>query len=173
MVHDRFEFDMPASAEVVFDTFHYHQWRHRWDSLVNDTHVIGGELCPSVGAVSENAGGGIVRAFSMTTKFVAYDRPKLAAAMMIGRSIPFTSWAASMKHRAINDQQSLMVYTYTFQAGPSMLSWAIEPIVKVIFDWQTRKRFARMQRFLSTNAHEIQQWQMQRPEPVSFEFSRR
>jgi len=35
MVHDRFEFDMPAPAEVVFDAFHYHHWRGRWDSLVN------------------------------------------------------------------------------------------------------------------------------------------
>lgn len=35
MVHDRLEHVMPAAAEVVFDAFHYHLWRHSRDSLVN------------------------------------------------------------------------------------------------------------------------------------------
>ena len=43
-VHRRLEFDMPASADVVFDTFHYHHWRPRWDSLVRETEGIGGAL---------------------------------------------------------------------------------------------------------------------------------
>jgi hypothetical protein len=38
MVHERFAYEMPADAEVVFDAFHYSHWRHRWDSLVNATH---------------------------------------------------------------------------------------------------------------------------------------
>ena len=33
MVHERFEFEMPASCEVVFDAFHFHRWRCEWDSL--------------------------------------------------------------------------------------------------------------------------------------------
>lgn len=27
MAHRRFEFDMPAPADVVFDAFHFHVWR--------------------------------------------------------------------------------------------------------------------------------------------------
>jgi hypothetical protein len=40
--HRSFNFAMPASAAVVFDAFHYHHWRHRWDSLVSTTAVEGG-----------------------------------------------------------------------------------------------------------------------------------
>jgi hypothetical protein len=159
MVHDRFEFDMPASAAVVFDAFHYHYWKAQWDSLVDATHVVGDAPCPFVGAVSENGGGGWLKGLSMRTEFVSYKRPLIAAATMQGQSIPFTRWAASMKHQAINDQQSLMIYTYTFEAGPRPIRWLLEPVVKLIFDFQTKKRFRRMQKFLSSRAHEVEEWQ--------------
>lgn len=162
MAHRRFEFEMPASAEVVFDTFHYHQWRARWDTLVDATHVIGDAPCPFVGAVTENSGGGMLRGLSMRTQFVSYDRPRIAAASMLGSSFPFTKWAASMQHDAIDDQRSVMVYTYTFHAGPAVIGWLIEPVVKLIFDWQTRRRFACMRAFLASNANEIVQWQSAR-----------
>jgi hypothetical protein len=31
MVHERFAYEMPAGAEVVFDAFPYSHWRHRWE----------------------------------------------------------------------------------------------------------------------------------------------
>lgn len=55
------EFPMPASDEVVFDAFHYHYWRCRWDSLVSATHVLGGAPHPFVGAITENTGAGALR----------------------------------------------------------------------------------------------------------------
>lgn len=42
MAHRKFTFPMPDEASVVFDAFHYHCWRARWDSLVSQTHVEGG-----------------------------------------------------------------------------------------------------------------------------------
>src|SRR5829696_687855 len=155
MVHERFEFDMPASPEVVFDAFHYHLWRARWDSLVNATHVIGGAACPYVGAVTENSGGGLLRGLAMRTKFISFDRPRLAAAAMQGHSFPFVRWAASLAHRPLAPGRSLMIYTYSFEAGPRGLRWFFEPVTKRIFDWQTRKRFARMKQFLAAHAHEV------------------
>src|SRR5262245_17402963 len=98
MARHRLEFPMPATAEVVFDAFHYHEWRRRWDSLVSATHVEGDAPCPFVGAVSENTGRGFLRGLSMRTRFVSFDRPRVAAASMLGRSFPFARWAASMRH---------------------------------------------------------------------------
>lgn len=161
MVHDRFEFDMPATADVVFDAFHYHCWRARWDSLVSATHVLGGAPCPFVGAITENSGGGVLRGLAMRTQFISYEPPRLAAAAMVGRSFPFTRWAASMRHRPHAADASVMIYTYSFEAGPRMVRWLVEPIAKLIFDWQTRKRFARMQGFLQEHADEVVVWQRQ------------
>src|SRR6185369_8504525 len=118
MVHLRLEFEMPASCEVVFDAFHYQRWRRRWDSLVAETRIVGGAPCPSVGAETFNGGGGWLRGLSMRTRFVSYQPGAVAAALMIGRSFPFTRWAASMRHRALPDGRSTMIYTATFDVGP-------------------------------------------------------
>jgi hypothetical protein len=109
--------------------------------------------------VTENAGAGALRGLAMRTEFISYDRPRVAAARMLGRSFPFTRWAASMKHQAIDDARSLMVYTYTFEVGPPWMRWAVAPVTAWIFDWQTRRRFRRLQAFLRAHAQEVARWQ--------------
>jgi hypothetical protein len=44
MPHYRFEFPMPARADVVFDAFHFHHWRVQWDTLVQGTRYGGEQL---------------------------------------------------------------------------------------------------------------------------------
>ena len=102
-----------------------------------------------------------MRNLSMRTKFVAYDRPRLAAASMLGQSFPFTSWAASMRHKDLDNGQSVLLYTYTFQVGPPPIAWIIRPFVERIFDYQTRKRFGRLRTYLASHAHEITRWQQE------------
>jgi hypothetical protein len=159
MAHRRLEFAMPARAAVVFDAFHHHFWRSRWDSLVSATHVLGGHPCPFVGAVTENAGAGALRGLSMRTQFISYDRPHVAAATMLGHSFPFTRWAASMRHQPSGSDASLLVYTYNFEVGPVALRWLLAPIVERIFRWQTRRRFGRLRAFLARHAGEVERWQ--------------
>ncbi|MGE0801294.1 MAG: hypothetical protein AB7G13_25985 [Lautropia sp.] len=150
---------MPARADVVFDAFHYHHWRRHWDSLVRATRVQGGAPCPFVGAVTENAGAGMMRLLSMKTRFVSFDRPRVAAAAMVGRAFPFRRWAASMQHRANGPDRSWLIYTYTLEVGPPALRWLLEPPVAWVFGWQTRRRFARLRVFLEQHAADIEQWQ--------------
>lgn len=167
MAHRRFEFTMPASAAVVFDAFHYHHWRARWDSLVGVTRVAGGAPCPFVGAVSENVGAGVLSWLSMRTQFVTYDRPRVAAAVMVGRSFPFTRWAASMRHQATSPNKSLLIYTYTLEVGPPALRWLIAPVVISLFNWQTRRRFARLRDFLALHAEDVKLWHQDQTDDVS------
>lgn len=150
---------MPAPCDVVFDIFHYRFWRARWDSLVDTTGIVGGAPCPFVGAVNEVAAGGALRGLSMRTEFVCYQRPRLAAARMIGRSFPFTKWAASMKHEPVDADRSVMIYTYTIETGPAFLRWLMEPVVSRIFEWRTRKRFAGMRAFLLVHRAQVEAWQ--------------
>ncbi len=153
---------MPASARVVFDAFHYHQWRIHWDSLVSRTAVQGGAACPSVGAVSENTGGGLLRALSMTTRFVTYDPPHLAAATMVGHSFPFSRWAASMRHVELEGDRSLLIYTYTFTASPAFLASWLDPIVDRVFLRATHRRFQRLHDFLAMRGEDVKCWQAKR-----------
>jgi hypothetical protein len=155
----RFEFPMPATAAVVFDAFHHHHWRFRWDSLVRAADVEGGYAEPFVGAVSDNQGAGLLRALSMTTKFISYDRPRVAAATMVGTSFPFRRWAASMRHQDLQDGTSLMIYTYSIETGPTALRWPSDAGIGWVFDQQTRRRFARLRAYLVEHAHDVETWQ--------------
>ena len=159
MPHRRFEFDMPATAGLVFDSFHHHRWRQRWDSLVRETRVVGGAPCPYVGAVTSNAGRGLLRALGMRTRFVSYQRPLVAAAVMEGRSFPFSRWAASMRHRDLPGGTSVLIYTYSFEVAGGPLRVLLEPCVQWVFDRKTRQRFARLRRFLAEHADEVRDWQ--------------
>ena len=166
MVHQRLEFPMPATEAVVFDAFHDQRWRPRWDPLVQATRVEGGGWHPFVGAVTHNQGGGALRALSMSTRFVTYDRPRVAAATMVGRSFPFTRWAASMRHQASGSGASVLIYSYTFEVGPHVLRWLLEPLVARLFLRQTRQRFARLQAFLAVHGAELRAWQQTQPPPA-------
>lgn len=148
---------MPESAAVVFDAFHNLRWRMRWDSLVRRTEVSGGVEHPSVGAVSENVGRGWMRTLSMRTRFLSYEPPRLAAAAMQGRSFPFSRWAASMRHKDVAHGESLLIYTYQFQATYRVL----EPWVERVFNRQTDRRFRRLQLFLKEHGSEVRDWQEQ------------
>ena len=159
MPRERFQFPMPASTEVVFDAFHYHHWRHKWDTLVSATHVLGDHPCPFVGALSQNTGAGWLSGLTMQTQFISYDRPKVAAAKMLGQSFPFAKWSASMRHQPIGPNESLMIYTYSFDGGDTCVSRLLQPIVRIVFNWQTKKRFECLQKFLANHAHEIEAWQ--------------
>lgn len=160
MVQRRLEFDMPAPPAVVFDAFHHQIWRRRWDPLVASTHVSGGADCPFVGAETVNRGAGVLSWFEMRTRFVSFDRPKVAAATMIGVSFPFVRWAAAMRHRASATAGcSIMTYTVNFEVSPRAARWGLQRVVTALFLRQTRRRFSRLQRFLQAHSPDIVQWQ--------------
>lgn len=64
-----------------------------------------------------------------------------------------------MKHNALDGERSIMIYTYTFETRPQILRWLMEPIVKRMFDHQTRRRFARLKSYLVSHREEIGEWQ--------------
>lgn len=167
MAHKKLIFSMPARADIVFDAFHYHEWRSQWDSLVRRTRVEHDAPCPSVGAITENQGAGALRTLAMRTQFISYDRPVLAAATMIGRSFPFTQWAASMRHQDNALNQSLLIYTYTFQVGPAPFRALLDPAVDWIFTGKTNQRFQRLAQFLANRGNDIAAWQQDRRVPTS------
>lgn len=159
MAHGQLRFVMPAGCEVVFDAFHHHELRARWDSLVRHPVLENGAEWPSVGAVTYNPGSGWLRGLSMRTRFVSYQRPALAAAHMVGTSFPFSAWAASLRHRPLPGGQSELIYTYNIRAR-GWLGWAVH----AVFRRETRRRFVRMQTWLGGHADEVRAWQARRPE---------
>ncbi len=161
----KLSFEMPAESAVVFDAFHFHHWRHRWDSLVESTAVVGGAPCPYPGALTQSRGSGWLGALSMCTRFVTYEPPRLAAARMEGGCFPFERWAASMRHVDLAPSRSTLIYTYSLDTRPRWARWWMVPVVHLVFQYQTRKRFGRLNTFLRHHADQVRAWQKEQAQP--------
>jgi hypothetical protein len=77
---------------------------------------------------------------ALRTRYVSFDRPKVAAVEMINTPPFFGKWAASIRHVDLGERESQVTYTYSFRAKPRVLRWIVEPIMAVVFRWETRKR---------------------------------
>lgn len=158
MPHGSLSFIMNAPCEVVFDAFHHHELRSRWDSLVKHPVLENGDEWPSAGAITFNPGSGWMQLLSMRTQFVSFQRPALAAAHMVGSSFPFSVWAASLKHKPLAGQQSQLTYIYNIKACWWLRGWA-EGVVHQVFRYETARRFKRMQQYLDGHLEEVVAWQ--------------
>ncbi|EGH95136.1 MULTISPECIES: hypothetical protein [Pseudomonas syringae group] len=141
---------MPCSATQAFETFHNHDIRTRWDSLLSSAVVEDGSSHPYVGAISSNQGRGWKRLFAMRTRFVNY-RPShhVAAAVLIEPQGCFQEWAASMHHKDLGDNTSELTYTFNLRLRPRWLGWMFDSLINRLFEIETRRRFAAMAKYLA------------------------
>ncbi|WP_447752214.1 SRPBCC family protein [Pseudomonas nicosulfuronedens] len=144
----RLRFIMPASAEKVFEAFHDHRLRRQWDTLLSEAYVEGGASLPSLGSVSVNRGRGLQRAFPLRTRFVNFDPPRRAAAVLVEPSGLFRQWAASLQHKDLEDGTSELIYTFDLALRPAWLGPCIDPWAGLIFERATRRRFAALASYL-------------------------
>ena len=142
---------MPAPSAAVFEAFHHHAVRLRWDTLLAEAYVEGGGNHPYPGAITFNRGKGWKSGLKMRTQFVAYDPPRLSAAAMVGPTGMFEQWAASMKHRDAGDGTSELVYSFNLRLRPRWLLAPFDWIAIWIFAWQTRMRFRAMAAYLESD----------------------
>jgi hypothetical protein len=90
----------------------------------------------------------------MRTRFVNYRPGQVAAAVLVEPAGCFHWWAASMRHRDIDEKSSQLIYTFGVQLRPRWLGRVLDPLVNRIFEWETRNRFAAMAGYLRIRAGE-------------------
>ncbi|MFM0598107.1 SRPBCC family protein [Paraburkholderia dilworthii] len=144
----RLIFHMHATSAEVFEAFHNHDTRLRWDTLLTQATVEGGYRYPYVGAVSINVGRGWKGVFCLRTRFVAYDPPQLAAATIDQPAGIFNEWSASIRHRDRDDGTSDLIYTFRLGLRPRWFHWLCVDAVTAIFEEETRQRFESLAAFL-------------------------
>lgn len=144
----RLTFAMPATAAEVFEAFHDHQVRLRWDTLLSHASVEGGGRHPAVGAVSVNIGRGWKRLFRLRTRFMTYDPPYLAAATLVAPAGLFREWSASLRHRDHGDGTSALIYTFSLALRPRWLHRIGARWVHAQFERETRARFTALAEYL-------------------------
>ena len=150
MAHGKLTFVMPSNSAEAFEAFFNHSVRVRWDTLLNISYVESGGTHPSAGVVTANIGRGWKRFLSMRTRFVAYEPSRLAAAILVAPTGPFARWGASMRFSDRPDGYTDLVYTFTLHTRPHWSAWLLDPVARLLFIWETRRRFRAMAEYLAS-----------------------
>ena len=131
-----------ASCEAAFDLLHDYDRRLDWDTLLSAAWLEGGAARAARGVVATCVGRGGLRRFALSTVYVSFDRPRVAAVKLVNRVPVFATWAASIRHAPEAEGRSTVTYTLHFTTRPAWLRWLVEPIAAVVFRWETRRRLA-------------------------------
>ena len=99
------------------------------------------------GAISVCQGRMILGGFALRTKYVSFERGKVAAVKMLNQPPLFETFAASIRHSDIGENQSEIIYKVNFTAKPKFLRWILHPIMRVVLAWETKKRLVALRNF--------------------------
>ena len=124
----------------MFDLVHDYSRRLTWDTLLRAAYLDDGYTAAGKGVTSVCVGRRSLGGFAFRTRYVSFDRPKVAAVELISAPPFFASWAASIRHVDLAPSSSKITYTFSFRAKPRFLGWLLEPIMLRVFRWETRKR---------------------------------
>lgn len=139
---------IPAAAEDVFELIHDYDRRLEWDTLLQEAYLEPGFARAGRGAISVCRGKALLGGFAVRTQYVSFEKGRVAAVKMLNRPPFFDSFAASIRHSKIDDEHSEVIYKVNFTARPRLLSWILNPLMRAVFVWETRKRLRALKDFL-------------------------
>ena len=148
MAHGEISESMPAPSAVVFDLLHDYRRRLEWDTLLRAAYLEGGHRVAGKGVTSVCVGRRALGGIALRTIYVTFERPALAAVKMVNAPAFFETWAASIHHEDVSACESRMTYRFHFRAKPRLLGFMLEPLMKAVFVWETRKRLRALRSYL-------------------------
>lgn len=149
MAHGEVSESLPAPSAVVFDLLHDYRRRLEWDTLLRAAYLEGGRAAAGEGATSVCVGRRSLGGIALRTVYVTFRRPTLAAVKMINAPLFFGAWAASIRHEDLSAHESRITYRFHFTAKPRPLSFILEPLMRAVFVWETRKRLRALRSYLT------------------------
>lgn len=148
MAHGEISELLPAPSSVVFDVLHDYERRLRWDTLLQAAYLEPGHAAAGKGLTSVCVGRRALGGIALKTIYITFQRPTLAAVKMVNTPIFFGAWAASIHHEDISERESRITYKFHFTAKPKILRFILEPVMKAVFVWETRKRLKALRSYL-------------------------
>ncbi len=139
---------IPAPAEAVFELLHDYKRRLEWDTLLQEAYLEPEFEKSGKGAISVCRGKRVLGGFAVRTEYVSFQPGKVAAVKMLNQPPFFETFAASIRHIKIDDENSEVIYKVNFTAKPRFLRLILNPIMRRVFIWETRKRLRALKTFL-------------------------
>lgn len=140
--------DMPAGCEQTFDLIHDYHRRLEWDTLLRRAYTED-DATPGKGVVAVCTARWLLGGFSFRTRYVRFDPPRVAAIKLESSPPFFVVWGASIRHEPLPGGRSRATYTMTFRCKPSWAAGVLEPLARMLFRRETRRRLAALAEALS------------------------
>ena len=149
MAHGEITEVLPANSAVVFDLLHDYKRRLEWDTLLQAAYLEDGHEVAGKGVTSVCVGRPLLGGIALRTVYVTFQPPVLAAVKIVNTPPFFESWAASIHHEDLSADSSRITYKFHFRSKPRFLRSIMEPAMKIMFSWETRKRLQSLRTFLA------------------------
>jgi len=153
MAHSEISEAIPAPSSAVFDLLHDYTRRLEWDTLLQAAYLEDGAKTAAKGVTAVCVGRRSLGRITLKTVYVAFERPTLAAVRMVNAPAFFESRAASIRHEDISSRESRLTYKFQFTTRPRVLRFVLDPFMKRIFVWETRRRLQALKAFFSGINH--------------------
>jgi len=128
-------------AEVFALTQDYSR-RLTWDPFLRRAELVGGTSASGVG----------VRAWCVTrtglgmeTEYVSFAPPRIAAVKMTRGPWFLASFGGAWEFTAAGNSTTSVSFRYQFRMRPRWLAWALEPLARRWFSWETQRRVVALQ----------------------------
>lgn len=86
---------------------------------------------------------------SLTTEYVSFRKPEVAAVRLVNRPPFFDTFAATIRHADLADGSSSIEYKYNFTARPIWLRFVLHPFMNFLLKMETKKRIAALCRYFA------------------------
>ena len=149
MAHGEISESLPAPSAVAFDLLHDYRRRLEWDTLLRAAYLEGGHAAAGEGITAVCVGRRSLGGFALRTVDITFRRPRLAAVKLVNAPPLFGAWAASIHHEDLSAHESLITYKFQFTAKPRPLRFILEPVMRAVFVWETRKRLRALRAYLA------------------------
>lgn len=137
-----------APSAVVFELLHDYNRRLEWDTLLQEAYLTDNWTAADLHATTVCRGRSILGGIAMKTEYVSFNPPHVAAVKLVNRPPFFETFAATIRHRDLDQNESEIEYIYTFTARPRWLQWLLHPIMNRLLQQETKKRLQSLARFL-------------------------
>lgn len=139
-----------GAPDQIFALTQDYTQRLSWDPFLRTAELIGA-VEPGVG----------VRAWcvarsglGMETEYVSFAPPRLAAVRMTRGPWILESFGGAWEFSPTGNGATTVSFRYQFRTRPRWLAWAVEPMARRWFSWETRKRVIALQAALEKKRRE-------------------
>ena len=137
---------IPTPADEVFRLLHDYDRRLDWDTLLQAAYLLDNCQEAAVGVKSVCKGKRALGGIALTTEYISFRAPEVAAVRMINRPPFFETFAATIRHESQADGSSRIEYNYNFTSRPRWLRFVLDPIMNLCFKMETKKCIAALRR---------------------------